>query len=73
VVATIVVKDSSGKQVATVRTGSDGRFEIRLAPGTYVLEGTTSAGLHRVAKPTTVTVPSGGFATVTITFDTGIR
>ena len=73
VAATIVVRDASGKEVASVRSGSNGTFEIRLAPGTYVLNGIRSVGLHRVAKPTTVTVLQGRFTAVTITFDTGIR
>jgi hypothetical protein len=73
VAATVVVKDTFGKEVATARSGTDGKFEIRLAPGTYVLSGERSEGLDRVSKPTTVTVRSGRFTDVVIEFDTGIR
>lgn len=71
--ATVMVKDTDGKKVASVRSGSDGTFEIRLGPGTYVLTGQRSAGLDKVSKPVTVTVVSGRIASVVVQFDTGIR
>jgi hypothetical protein len=73
VIATIVVRDAAGKQLATARSASDGRFTIRLGPGSYVLTGELSAGLNRATTPIQVTVRAGQFTSVTITFDTGIR
>jgi hypothetical protein len=59
--------------VATVRSGQDGRFEVRLAPGDYVLEGDATAESFPYAKPVTVTVRPGAFTRATLAFDTGIR
>jgi Carboxypeptidase regulatory-like domain len=71
--ATITVKDASGAKVATVSSGADGRFEVGLPAGTYVLIGQAATGLHRVTGPVHVTVRPGRFTSVTIEFDTGIR
>jgi hypothetical protein len=57
--------------VKKVRSGSDGRFRVQLAPGRYTLTGAHS-GLPR-ATPVTVTVRAHRYAHVTIRFDTGIR
>jgi len=73
VIATVVVKDASGKQVAKATSGSDGRFKIPLPPGTYVVVGERAAGLHRITGPIDATVRAGRFTTITVTFDTGIR
>jgi hypothetical protein len=53
------------------RSGTDGRFSVRLAPGRYTLSG-TNRGLPR-ATPVKVTVRPHRFTSVIITFDTGIR
>ena len=68
-----VLAAGSDELVATVRSGEDGRFEVRLAPGDYVLEGDATAESFPYAKPVTVTVRAGAFARATLTFDTGIR
>ncbi len=72
--ATIDIRDSSGKQVATVASGSDGQFQVDLLPGTYTLKGVThgSAGLPRPIL-VTATVSAGSYATVNVEFDSGIR
>jgi hypothetical protein len=60
--------------VATVRSGSDGRFRIELEPGRYTIRPGESAtgGLPR-GTPVGVTVSPHSFASVTVTFDSGIR
>jgi len=73
VTATVIVTDASGKQVTRVATAGDGRFTIRLAPGSYVVRGERAGGLGRLAPPVDVTVRAGQFTSVTLTFDTGIR
>jgi len=73
VTATVIVTDASGKQVARVGTAADGRFIVRLVPGSYVVRGERAAGLGRVTAPMQVTVRAGQFTSVTLTFDTGIR
>ncbi|MDQ6710197.1 MAG: carboxypeptidase-like regulatory domain-containing protein [Candidatus Dormibacteraeota bacterium] len=72
--ATIDVRDASGKQVATVVSGSDGHFQADLLPGTYTLKGVApgGAGLPRPIL-VTVTVVAGSYATVNVEFDSGIR
>jgi hypothetical protein len=57
--------------VATVKTGADGCFEVRLGPGPYVLE-SESAGLP-LLKPVDVTVHVHEFTNVALAFDSGIR
>ena len=58
-------------RLTTFRSGADGRFRVRLAAGSYRLEG-THGGLPRLA-PVLVTVRPDRFTSVTIMFDTGIR
>lgn len=60
-----------GEVVATGRAGSDGRFEISLPPGDYVLE--TEAENVMWCDAVQVTVPSEGSVETTIMCDTGIR
>jgi hypothetical protein len=71
-VADIVVLDSSGKRVASVSSGADGRFRIALPPGSYTL-----SPQHRSTPPSardqTVAVAARTFTAVTITYDSGIR
>ena len=61
--------------VDTVRSGSDGRFSIHLAPGVYVVKPLARSGspLPRPPAPSQVRVRVGRFTHVTITYDTGIR
>jgi hypothetical protein len=57
--------------VATVRSGEDGRFRVALTPGSYTIRCGRS-GLPSL-RPVRVTVPPRAFASVTLTFDSGIR
>lgn len=60
--------------VATVRSGDDGRFEVGLDPGHYVLQATVGAGGPGMfAKPVDVDVSPNAWIDVTVTVDTGIR
>jgi hypothetical protein len=60
-----------GAVVAKVETDGQGRFELRLGPGQYVLE-SESVGLP-LLKPVDVTVQAHEFTDVELDFDTGIR
>jgi hypothetical protein len=72
--ASIRVRRASGKFVATVRSGRDGRFRINLAPGRYVLEPLSpNGGAPPSATPVTVRVRAHEFTRVRITYDSGIR
>lgn len=68
-----VLGAGGGEVVATVRSGEDGRFEVRLEPGGYVLEGGSPPGALPFAKPVDVTVRPHAFTRATVAFDTGIR
>jgi hypothetical protein len=57
--------------VTKVRSGRDGHFQVRVAPGRYTLK-STSRGLPR-STPMTVTVRRHRFTIVKFVFDTGIR
>jgi hypothetical protein len=63
---------STKKIVATVRSGDDGRFKVRLRPGRYVVE-PASRSRYPVADPVNATVHAHRFTRVTISFDSGIR
>jgi hypothetical protein len=73
--AEVTVKDLSGGTVlGRFAAGSDGRFKIALAAGTYSLTA-VRPGVARFnqSSPMTVTVRSGGYSSVTIRIDSGIR
>jgi hypothetical protein len=60
------VVSASGKIVATVRSGSDGRFVVHLDPGHYVL-------MTEQGSPLDVIVGAHSFAQAVVEYDTGIR
>lgn len=72
--ATVVVRNSQGAEVTRFHSGSDGRFRVDLAPGTYALIGQPvgSSFLPRPI-PATATVTAGSYVTVNVEYDTGIR
>lgn len=70
--ATIDVWDARGTYVTRVRSAEDGRFQVGLRAGDYVLE--PEAGHpFPYAGPMQVTVPRGEWTAVTVLYDTGIR
>ncbi len=59
---------------ASATSGSDGRFELRLPPGTYTLEAVVPEdGPGMSAQPVDVIVERGSFVEVTVPVDSGIR
>jgi hypothetical protein len=72
VAGALVRATQGGTVVATDRTDTGGRFSIALDPGIYLLTVETSVGIGG-ARPVSVAVRSGGYATANITVDTGIR
>ena len=58
--------------VAETRSGSDGRFIVRLSPGEYRVVGESGATFPRGSE-VTVTVIEGHVTPVEIRFDSGIR
>jgi hypothetical protein len=70
--ATLVIRDANEREVGRVTSGADGRFEIRLPPGQYVIL-PQNGDPTPTAQLAPVTVVEGQFADVTINYDTGIR
>ena len=72
--ATIVVRDAGGHEVARTHSGVDGHFKLDVAPGTYTVVGLTiGSGMLPRPIPTTATVTAGGYTTVNVEYDSGIR
>jgi hypothetical protein len=67
------VVDASGKVVDTVSTGKDGRFQVPLPPGTYVLRAAASNSPFPTLKEMTVRVRAHRFTSIVVAFDSGIR
>jgi len=67
-----VLNQSTRAVVATTRSGADGRFTVRVAPGRYVIQ---PVSVHRYPRASSqrVRVRPHRFARVTILFDSGIR
>ncbi|SES36817.1 hypothetical protein SAMN04488000_12467 [Lentzea albida] len=69
-----MTRAGSDEAVVTVTSGEDGRFRIALAPGDYTLHAANLAGTPLpVAQPVDVHVDANRFATVEVSFDSGIR
>jgi hypothetical protein len=72
--ATIAIETPGGDVAATVTSGNDGAFSVRLRPGSYRLVPRSPAGhpLPR-AEPQDVSVAAGSVTKVAIAYDSGIR
>jgi hypothetical protein len=72
--ATVVVLDGAGREVTRFTSSADGTFRVPLAPGTYMLvQPPTTQRRPPVLHATPVTVSSGGYTSLVLDFDTGIR
>jgi len=71
--ASLVVLDSESAVVARITSGADGKFQVDLAPGDYVVTPVPGTDPYPIAQPVSVTVASGDYASVEINYDTGIR
>ena len=71
--AQLVVLDSEGGRVARVTSSNDGKFQVDLPPGEYVVTPATGADTYPIAQPVSVTVQPGAYVDVEINYDTGIR
>ena len=70
----IVRQPGRATPLTMAETRDDGRFEIRLAPGVYELQGTNLTGQPvPVARPITITIIAGRFTDTAVEFDSGIR
>jgi hypothetical protein len=72
--ATLIVRDSQGREVCAVSSGEDGRFQVGLPPGSYELVPLTgAAGGLPFAASQWVAVATGQYTEVTVSYDSGIR
>ena len=73
--ATIVIWNADRtKEIVTIRTKSDGRFRVPLAPGDYYIDPQPpDSGGPPTPIPQTVTVPPDRFVQITVQYDSGIR
>jgi Prealbumin-like fold domain len=71
--ANLAIIDSEGVRVESVTSGADGRFQVNLPPGDYVVTPASGPDTYPIAQPVSVTVPQGVYADVEINYDTGIR
>ena len=70
--ATILIRDATGSDVATILTDAAGRFRVALPPGVYTVIGQPVEGLMGNPGPVDVDVGEGDI-TVELSYDTGIR
>ncbi|MDO8537842.1 MAG: hypothetical protein Q7S21_03060 [archaeon] len=70
--AKIFIKNSNGFKVGEFSSGINGKFEVPLSPGTYVLE-PQSPNVLPSGQIQTVIVEEGKFTQITINYDSGIR
>lgn len=72
--ATFEIHDqASDNLITTVASGADGRFEVRLAPGTYRVVPQVAEVLPIAAPLENIVVAAGRFTEVQVDFDSGIR
>jgi hypothetical protein len=71
--ATLVVLDNEGVKVATITSGADGKFQVDVPPGDYVVAPETGSDSYPIAQPQSVTVASGAYTEIQVNYDTGIR
>ena len=71
--ATLIIRDSQGRELWAVSSGEDGHFLVGLPPGSYELVPLTGPGGLLAATPRWVTVAPGQFTVVTTTNNCAIR
>jgi hypothetical protein len=72
--ATLLIRDSQGRELCSVASGEDGRFQVGLPPGSYEavpLAGGASGLPYAAAQ--WVAVAPGQFTEVIVSYDSGIR
>jgi len=70
--ATILIRDATGSDVATIVTDAAGSFTVALPSGVYTVIGQPVEGLMGNPGPVDVEVAEGDM-TVELSYDTGIR
>jgi hypothetical protein len=71
--ATLIVRDSQGRELCVVSSGEDGHFFVGLPPGSYELVPLMGPSDLPAAASQWVTVAPGQYTEVTVSYDSGIR
>jgi hypothetical protein len=69
----IVARTLAGTEVARTTSNAEGRFNLPLAPGDYVLVTITGGGILPHPAEVRASVPAGRVVYVELMLDTGIR
>jgi len=70
----VIMTPDRSKTVARFNSDTNGQFSVDVPPGSYIIsQAAGGAMLPRCGTSGPITVPSGGYATTTISCDTGIR
>lgn len=70
--ATLTVKSLDGLQITQFQTDEQGRFQVPLVPGQYILHPESPNGLPFAGDQSFV-VETGKFTQLTVNYDSGIR
>jgi hypothetical protein len=72
--ATLLIRDNQGRELCSVFSGDDGRFQVDLPPGSYevVPVAGSASGLPFAAAEWVMVVP-GKYTELTVAYDSGIR
>jgi hypothetical protein len=71
--ATLIIRDSQGRELCAASSLEDGRFVVGLPPGSYELIPLTGPGGLPAAASQWVAVAPGQYTAVTVSYDSGIR
>ena len=70
--ATLTVTDRNGIQITQFQTDKQGRFQVALVPGEYILHPESPNGLPFAGDQSFV-VETGRYTQITVHYDSGIR
>jgi hypothetical protein len=70
--ATLTVKSLDGVQITQFQTDEQGRFQVPLVPGQYILHPESPNGLP-FAEDRSFVVETGKYTQLTVNYDSGIR
>lgn len=73
--ARVLVQPGDGRDIVVAQgvTDADGLLRLELTPGEYIVVGAEVDGLFGLPEPMPATVAAARTATVTLSYDTGIR
>jgi hypothetical protein len=70
--STLTVMDRHGIQITQFRTDEQGRFQVALVPGAYILHPESPNGIPFAGDQSFV-VETGPYTQITVQYDSGVR